>query len=77
LAELFDGGFHAGAGGPDIVKENVGGVGVDFDFWVEAISGYGLSEASLTVGANLDSILVAEENPLDFVVAEFGKMFGN
>ena len=31
MPELFDGGFHAGAGSPNVVKKDVGGIRIDFN----------------------------------------------
>ena len=42
LPEFFDTGLHGGAGGPDVVEENVGSIGSNDGVW-----GYGVGVAGL------------------------------
>ena len=78
LPEFFDGGLDAGAGSPDVVKEDVGSIGVDFYLiGVDLISRFGLGEAISAISANLDSVFGAKEGFLNWVVAEFCEMFSD
>ena len=43
LLELFGGGLHGGAGSPNVVKEEIGGIWVDGDFRVQSVRGFGLT----------------------------------
>ena len=76
--------MHGSAGSPDVVKEDVSGILVNFDFGVEGVGGGGLSFASGGVGADLNSILMTKKKFFDTIVfvrsvliAEAGEMFGN
>ena len=79
MPELFYGGFHGGASGPDIVEEEIGGLLVDCDFGIEAIGGSGLLDTSGAVGADLDGVLITEKKALGLVIisAEFGEVLSD
>lgn len=68
-------GEHGGAGGPDVVEEEINGVGIDFGS--ESVSFGGLGFALGDFGADLDGIGGAGEECLVLPMAEFGKVFGN
>ena len=64
-SEPFYCGLHAGAGGPDVVKEDVGGVGVDVGVWSQGVGHRGLVDASGVVGADLDGTIGASKEFLN------------
>ena len=79
LPELFGGGEHGSAGGPDVIQENVGDVWVDGNFWIDGIGVCGLRKTSATVGAYLDGVFSTKEKLLDVVMftSDPGEMFGD
>ncbi len=77
LLELFDGGIDAGTGGPNIVKDEVGGGLVKSGSWLDGKSMLGLSETGVFIGTNLNSILGTDEKGLEFNGFVFREVFGN
>ena len=61
MPEFFDAGAHGGAGGPDIVKEDIGGVIIDSGVWRDGVGVGGLVDTGSAVGANLGGVLGADE----------------
>ena len=77
MPELFHGGVHTGAGGPNIIKKKVSSGRVDFDFAVQSESVLGLGETGFLVGTDLDGVFGAEENGLSFIMFKLGEIFSD
>ena len=74
--ENSGGGFDGGAGGENVVEEEVGGGGVDGVAGVEGVGSSGLGKALSTAGADLNGAVLAEEDFGKFVAAETGEFAG-
>lgn len=75
MPEFFDAFAHRSAGGPDVVKENISGCGVERG----VCDGIGVSylvETSSAVGTDLDGVFGALENGVDLISGKFREMFG-
>ena len=75
--EQFLAGAKGSASGPNIIEEEISGVLFDGVFRVELVGGGGLSETGSTVGADLGSIVSAEEKWLRVAIGatKNGKAF--
>lgn len=59
LPELFYGGFHAGARGPDIVEKDIGGGWINGDARVDSVGVFGLGDSGVVIGADLSGAIGA------------------
>ena len=59
--EKLVGGLDRSASSPDVIKEDVSGFRVNFDFGVEYVGRGGLSLAGGGVGADLDGVFGTDE----------------
>ncbi len=73
--EKIGGGEHGGAGGPDVVEEEINSVGINLGG--ESVSFGGLGFAFGDFGADLDGVSGAGEELLALPMAEFGEVFGD
>lgn len=76
LPELFDGRLDAGAGSPDVVKNEISGGWVDSVFWVDNECLFGLNKTSLFIGTNLNGIFGTDEKRFGFAGMISGECFG-
>ena len=61
LPEFFDAGLHGSAGGPDVVKEDVGSIGSNDGVWGYSIGVACLGYTGSAIGADLSGVTGADK----------------